>query len=113
MKTCENCGAKIGDNYEICPFCFVDLVFESEIEEKRKKRKKSKKLKLYSIIISYSLLIGSTILWIMISVECFNSYNRICYTNTLILMSLSWIFACVAPVLLGEELPKRGKNSKN
>jgi len=109
MKTCENCGAKLGDYYEICPFCFVDLVPELETEEKRKKREKSKRLKLFSIIISYSLLIGSTISWLTISVECFESYNRVCYTNSLILMILCWIFVCVAPVLLGEELPKREK----
>jgi hypothetical protein len=109
MKTCENCGAKLGDYYKICPFCFVDLVSESETEEKRKKRKKSKKLKLFSIIISYSLLIGSTISWIMISVECFASNNRICYTTSLILMIVCWIFTCITPVLIGEELPKREK----
>jgi len=109
MKTCENCGAKLGDYYEFCPFCFVDLVPELETEEKRKKREKSKRLKLFSIIISYSLLIGSTISWLTISVECFESYNRVCYTNSLILMILCWIFVCVAPVLLGEELPKREK----
>jgi Na+/phosphate symporter len=109
MKTCENCGAKLGDYYEICPFCFVDLVPGLETEEKRKKRKKSKKLKMLSIVISYSILIGSTISWIMISIECFNSNNRICYTNTLIFMVICWIFACITPALLGEELPKGEK----
>jgi len=109
MKTCDNCGAKLGDFYETCPFCFVELVLDSEIEEKRKKRNRSKKIKLISIIISYLILIGSTISWVAISVECFKSYDPICYTNTLILMIVCWIFACVAPVLLGEELPKREK----
>ena len=109
MKTCENCGAKLGDYYETCPFCLVSLVHDPEMEEKRKKRAKSKKLKIFSIVISYSLLIASTISWIMISVECFTSYDRICYTITLTLMIICWIFACVTPVLLGEELPKRGK----
>ena len=109
MKSCDNCGAKLGDNYEICPFCFVDLIPGLETEEKRKKRIRSKKIKLFSIITSYLILIGSTISWIMISVECFNSNDRVCYTTTLILMILCWIFACVAPALLGEELPKREK----
>ena len=109
MKTCENCGAKLGDYYETCPFCFVSLVPESETEEKRKKRIKSKKLKIFSIVISYSVLIVSTISWIIISLECFNSYDRICYTITFTLMIICWIFACVTPVLLGEELPKREK----
>jgi hypothetical protein len=107
MKICENCGEKLGDYYEICPNCFVSLLPEPEIEEKLKKRRKARKLKLMSIIISYIILIGSTISWIGISVECFNSYNRICYASTLILMIVCWIFACITPVLLGEELPKK------
>lgn len=109
MKNCTNCGAKLGEFYEICPFCFTNLVHGSEDEEKAKKRKKAKKLRLISIVISYSLLIGCTISWIIISVECFQSNNRICYTITLILMMLCWIFACVAPVLLGEEISTEEK----
>ncbi|MHA2007621.1 MAG: hypothetical protein ACXABO_10175 [Promethearchaeota archaeon] len=105
-KPCKNCGAKIDEFFEICPFCYVILIPELELERKQKKRIKSRKLKKLSIVISYIIFFISTLSWLVVSGSCYQSQNTKCYDLTLVLMILCWISCCVAPILYGEELPK-------
>lgn len=107
-KHCMNCGAKIDENYEICPFCFVFLLPGfMELDKKQKKIIKSEKLRKLSIIIAYLLFFSFTISWIIVSGKCFIGFNRKCLDLTIVLMILSWISCCIAPVLYGKELPKQ------
>ena len=103
-----NCGAKIDENYESCPFCFVVLLPElMELEKKQKNIIKSEKLRKLTIIIAYLSFFILTISWIIVSGNCFRSFNRKCFDLTIVLMILAWISCCIAPVLYGKELPKQ------
>ncbi|MHA1915654.1 MAG: hypothetical protein ACW986_03915 [Promethearchaeota archaeon] len=99
MKSCTNCGAKIDQNYEICPFCFVVLVPEKH----PRKEEKFEKLKRLKIGGTYSIFILFFISYIVISRSCYQSENLKCYNFSFVFLILCVCSCCISWLILGAD----------
>lgn len=99
MKPCPDCGAKLSQDFEICPFCFKVI----KPEKYPKKIKKYDTKKIIRIGGSYIAFLAFLLMYIFGSEVCYQSRNIICYRTSYIYLGLCVCFCFASWIFLGME----------